>query len=66
MPPYVAVGVHPRHDFLPGIAALIQAKHFPCAIEATEEESHGSHAFSRSRVNGQQVDKLPVLLVPPR
>src|SRR4249920_729460 len=28
MPPYVAVGVHPRHDFLPWIAALIQAEGF--------------------------------------
>src|SRR6266513_3912277 len=28
MPPYIAVGVHPRHDFLSGIAALIQAERF--------------------------------------
>ena len=28
MPPYVAVGVHPRHDFLPWIATLIQAECF--------------------------------------
>ena len=32
MPPYVAVGVHPRHDFLPWIAALIQAERFPFQV----------------------------------
>ena len=32
MPPYVAIGVHPRHDFLPGIAALVQAEGFPFQV----------------------------------
>jgi len=38
MTPYVAVGVHPRHDFLPRIAALIQTKRFPFQIRLSWED----------------------------